>query len=459
MNIRNLVVAAVMLPVSMALAQAPGGVALEFESDFGMGESVTKDALQQAQDFLEESGWTQGTNNIWDKNGTFVASIAKASAWCDSDNDDFDICRAAAAKECMLRARQQLARHLALAVATRTQAMAAESMAGLATVLEGGDGTALERALAASLREEIRQSGIDPDSDDAVRYAKNAKAFDTFTDAVESMATAETAALQAFRFFETIQDGKCQLAVVITRSPTGEQLARALMGQGDPPAGAPNQNIAQWAREQGPESLLYAFGCQTRFNEKGELTLVAFGQAVPVTDSDRSLDRAYRAAEEAAVGEMRDFIGTIVTTAAQLKTSTSLTELADKSKQFRGSRTFLDAVNAEAKLAKMTGVSSGGVYQWNTTHPADPSDRVAGVVMTWNVSDMVAANDLRRRLANLGAGLGGAGGSNRYSPAASGSGQSDGAASSDGGSGATGQTRPPRRRGSSQGAGPGGKTP
>ena len=138
MNIRNLVVAAVMLPVSIALAQAPGGVALEFESDFGMGESVTKDALQQAQDFLEESGWTQGTNNIWDKNGTFVASIAKASAWCDSDNDDFDICRAAAAKECMLRARQQLARHLALAVATRTQAMAAESRAGLATVLEGG---------------------------------------------------------------------------------------------------------------------------------------------------------------------------------------------------------------------------------------------------------------------------------------------------------------------------------
>lgn len=437
-----------------ALAQAPGGgVELEFTSDFGTGEfGGDVPAKKQAEDFLKEQGWVEGENGLWAEGG-FTAAVEVVSIPCTTDQNRFPLCRQVAAMRALNNARATLAKALARQVSSRTKDLAVADSEGLKNLLEGGDGGPLDSQIAAELRKQISDRGLDPDSPEALAFAKNATLWDTFDRANESIAYAEVAALQAYRFFESIENGQGQIAAVVTSSPNSEKLVRALLGQGDPPKQAPQQNISEWAKDLGPDVLLYTHGCQMRFNERGELTLIGFGQAFPVNDSPRAMDMAYVAAEELAVGNIRDFLGTAVLLNTKVNTSMSLMQLAEASDDISGGQRTAQLASAEGKRLTIPGIAE--VYQWSTTHPADAGDQIAGSVVTVNVTDMIKANDLRRRLAAMGGSRGGAGGSNRYSPdAAAGSNQGGDASSGD-----QSPTRRPRGRGSSSGQGAGGQTP
>jgi hypothetical protein len=437
----NVVVAALAVSLGVAgaaAAQEPGGVVVEMAADAGTGSGAPVSALQQARDFVREKGWQQGWN---DQGGRrFLVIIAESSIAPDKNNPNSGEVRAEAFDKAMMQAKKAMSVELSAEVSRVVGSLYAEGTA--AATLAGQLPPSLSRSAASGAVEQAVEVANSQAGDGGATAARELVSADSFMKATEVISQAEVAGLQAFRVFEQIgESGRGQIAVVCTFSERGNTIRRALLGLGDAPTGAPGIRIGEWAAELGNEKLLYSFGVQPRMNEKGELVLVAFGQSSPISSSPRALSAARSKARLQGMDALREFMGEMVATQEGLVRSSTLKEFSDKAEEYESEQGYSELIQSVAGPLKMPGIAAA--YEWEHRHPYSDRD-TAGVVLVWSVSQAVAANGLRERLAADGASRGGAGISNRM-PAGQQAGQPP--------------RQPQRPRGASGGAGAAGDEP
>lgn len=423
----------------MTAAQEPGGVVVEMAADAGTGSGASVSALQQARDFVREKGWTQGWN---EKDGRrFLVIVAESQIAPDPKNPNSGEVRTEAFDKAMLQAKKSMAQELSAEVSRVVRSLYAEGTA--AATLAGELPPELSQSAAGGAVEQAVGVANSQAGAGGAAAARELLSVDSFKKATGVISRAEVAGLQAFRVFEQIgDDGRGQIAVVCTFSERGNAIRRALLDLGPAPTGAPRVRIGEWASNAGNETLLYSFGVQPRMNEKGELVLVAFGQASPISTSPRAMSAARAKAKVKGMDVLRGFMGEMVATEEDIGRSSTLKEFSDKAEEYESEEGFKERIESVAGPLKMPGVVT--VHEWEHRHPYSDRD-TAGVVLVWSVSQAVAANGLRERLAADGASRGGAGISNRM-PAGQQGGQQA-------------PRQPQRPRGASGGAGAAGDEP
>lgn len=453
-----LVAVALAVAASSALAQDPGGVVVEMSADAGSGEWSSGDARKQAMQFVQgDKGWAIGSND----GGRFFVAVESEAIPCGPDNKNFLDCRNLAFMAAMLKAKKQMAELLDAEVATQLSRLSTMQQA-TATTPEalGLDGTAVEGMSAemlAVMGQDSKGAGLTDDANAAKTPAPEPKMKDkkpaistSLASMVSIKARCEVSSLQAYRTFESIgADGKGQIAVVCVYSDKSHALRDALVGKGEAPTGAPGPRVSDWAKEQGAEGLLYALGPQYRFDEKGNLVLVSFGQAMAISSSGQAEDVAREQARAQAQGAMRQFLGEMVAVEIADRSAASVSEYNDGAQAVLDDAAFKSEITAIAQGMKMPGMSEA--FSWEASHPQ--SDRpVYGVVMQWSVADALKANAWRDRFSQDAGSRGGRGIADRRPPNAAGSGGA-------GGTGGAGNT-PARKPGTgSGGSGPAGGEP
>ena len=402
-----------------------GGVTVEFQPDYGTAAaSDSKDAADQAKDFVASKKWKVGAN----ENGMIVG-IGQAVLPCASDSNSFDQCRRQAFSEAMFQARKELVKFLSAKVSASVESLYREGdiVKELAKARAGQvaeqPGLVQKVALLASsyIDEELKSRGVDfgqqqaaqADADRQNQIAlarKEAEELVTtseFKSAVEALAASEVSGIQAYRTFEFIPaGGKGSIAVVAVQSDRSSQLQRALLGLGEAPTGAPKEPISQWAAAQGAGNLLYTFGCQPRINESGELVLVAFGQSSPIGNTERQVDAAEKKAALNAQREARLFLGAAVMSQEQQIEAATLKEFADDTAVYQSQSRYEERLSARADRLDMPGGLRA--FRWKMKHPLSPKVTV-GVVYEFSVTQALQANKLRDAFKAAGGAAGGAG--------------------------------------------------
>lgn len=402
-----------------------GGVAVEYEKDYGAGSGAIEDSDAQAEAFLVTKGWSKGPN----PNGMIVV-VGKASMPCGSDDKNFDQCRRQAYLEAMLQAKKKLVQFMAVEVETDMASTYAEGQLlkkpdpSLIPKPEVGMLEKVGMLLNNELDKRLKTEGIEPGAtpeqkkayeDAKQKAAKETLSSSTFRSAVKAIAKHQISSIQAYRTFESIAKGaNGSIAVIAIYSNKSSELQRALLGQCPPPKGAPTDPIATWARAQGAGTLLYTHGAQPRTNEKGEVVLVAFGQSTPIGKTEKQFDAAQKKATLNAMASARRYLGEVVASEEEDIEASTLKEFADDSKEFESESQYSESIKAKSDSLKMPGGLE--VYTWKFQHPQ--SDRpTAGCVMVYSVSEALKANGLRDKFNKAGGAAGGAGISgNREAP-------------------------------------------
>ena len=117
-------------------------------------------------------------------------------------------------------------------------------------------------------------------------------------------------------------------------------------------------------------------------------------------------------AEIAAKGGLRSFAGELVTTGAKLDRSMTLTTMAGEGvkteKEYADTSSHKRSMSTAAAELRLPGVSTIG--DWECVHPLSQTGiATQGVVVGWNLSSSMAANDLGALLVSLGGSKGGPG--------------------------------------------------
>lgn len=417
------------LPATAVHAQDPGGVVIEMSDDAGGGEWTSRDARPQAMEYVQgEKGWAIGGND----GGRFYVVVESETIPCGPENKNFVTCRNLAFMGAMLKAKKAMAEFLDAEVASqlsRIQSMQqAEATTPEGLGLEDSAVEGMSDEMLAMMGQDPKGSGLESKPDAGSTPASEPRKSGEkpvistqLASAVQIKARCEVSSLQAYRVFESIgADGKGQIAVVCVYSNKSHELRDALVGKGEAPTGAPGPRISDWAKEQGPEGLLYAMGPQYRYDENGNLVLMAFGQAMPISSSGQAEDVARDQARAAAQQALRQYLGEMVATETSNRESASVDEYASGAQRVMNDVAFRSQITAAADALKMPGMSAA--YSWEADHPQ--TDRpIYGVVMTMSVADAIKANGLRERFMSDGGSRGGRGIADRKPPrAGSGSG-------------------------------------
>ena len=403
--------------------QDGGGVVVEMAPDSGQAEANPQaSADQMASDFLAEKKWTEGPND----GGRFYVVKSAAGFAAPPGSPDWYITRSNAFQLAMLNARKQMAEYLSAAVSTLVssayqETTVSQTISNPSGVIGSGNAASGVAAQAVgAVNAELANAGVNATTDPsaASQAAARLVSSSTFSSAVNVMARAEVAGLQAFRTFEGKGGPNGEVVVISVFSDKGMELRDALLGLNPPPTKAPGPRIGDWAREVGPETLLFSFGTQTRTNENGELVLVAFGQANPSASNARAVDAARSKAMSEARKALRQYMGELVETTSDMMQSENLAEYADKTQVYDNDSAFNERIQAAADTLDMNGAISA--HNWTARHPLLDTD-TAGVVLVISVSEALKANGTRERLAKVAASRGGRGMSDKMprDPAAS----------------------------------------
>jgi hypothetical protein len=215
---------------------------------------------------------------------------------------------------------------------------------------------------------------------------------------------AAVAGLQVVETYESTQPGagnKTEIGIIAIYSAKSRQMSSALLGKAQPPTGKAKTTIQQWVDSLSVDQLLYTQGIQLRTDENGNVCLVAFAQAAPRTASQRSVNAARNKAYANGMGDLRDFVGTMVVVSSMDNAGAG-------------------AISSVGKSLSLPGVTR--VRHWQAFHPLEKGRPMVGQVLVWNASSSEAVQALAKVLEANGGSFGGAGyeGSEEGADAASG---------------------------------------
>jgi hypothetical protein len=400
-------------------------VQIDIPKDSGGAEGVKVDAHTAATNYvLTTKKWKLGLNPPTN----FYVQISSAPIH-SGDADTFAERRSQAATEAMLNAKIKIAEYLAGEVSTELERVVTTRSPGAAakeasTPKDTGMEPIVTKLVTLANHEIdnlLRARGIDPSAATEAQRAELAKQIvgrKEFKQAVKLEAETQVVGLQAFRTFESIGAGEKKIAVVAVYSDKNIGLQRALTGQtgSTTPKGSPGDPISQWANEQGADVLLYTHGAQVRVNETGELVLVGFGQSSKEDMDGLGEQDARDEARLLAQGELRNFLGSLITSEQSRSRASTMGYYSDKTSAFTSRSEFKARAKEVADKLSMPGMLE--VFTWSNKHPQSELQTYGSVVVL-SVSEMIKANELRDQFNAVGAAAGGAGGSGIKRPAGS----------------------------------------
>lgn len=396
--------AAVGILATGAVAQDPGGVIIEMSGDAGRGQWCGRDAKSMAESFLREKGWTIGSND----GGRFMVALETEAIPCGPDNPNYGACRRFAFDGAMLKAKQLMARFLSAEVSTAFERAVRQQIPQPTPESLGIDAKAAEGMSEEMLA--LMGGSVPPAPPAGAAPAPNAAQpllSQQIQSAINIKARAEVSSLQAYRTFESVDaNGRGQVAVVAVYSNRSHELRNSLVGRAPAVTGTPGPRIGDWASSLSPDELLYMFGPQYRFDERGNLVLVGFGQSVAVSNTGLAEEIAREQAETFAIGALRSYLGEMVVAETVDRSGVSVDQYVEGGMKIQNTGLFISEIKAEAEKLKMPGILP--IHRWTATHPQ--ADRpTVGVVVTLSVADALRANELRERFQREAGSRGGRG--------------------------------------------------
>lgn len=467
---------ALTLQPACALGQSAGGIQVvipQKDPKFGTGQSA-KSALQQAKAFLRERDLEEG----YDSDGKIFVAVGVSSfalpkaANPDDKRSSIDWIRQDAFLIALMEAKRKMAEFMGTTVSAMLERRVRNGSAGRLAPPEPVDATVvtpstvdkLDRLLQAEVDKRLAEvdpaakAADDARAKEAQDQAAAAKAADErrkdlakklvldqdFKATVELFCRAEVGGTQSYRTFESIKDGSGQVAVVLVTNETSRDLARALLGRGRAPTDLPAGKVGKWAETIGDDTLLYTHGAHMRTNEKGEVVLVAFGQATPLFDEPELEDAARREAVVSALLAARLFVGDMVESETSRETGSTIKVYADRSRAAQDDRLMCDRIRLKAEALDIQGEQER--YSWSLKHPQSEAT-TQGCVLEISLSAAEEANELRKLMDDLAPSKGGAGVTTL--PESPSGGPAGGSTSGSAGAGAEGQllNRPKSRGG------------
>lgn len=395
-----------------AVAQQNDDVASFLDSSPESLGAVTNQALESAQNWVAQKGWNMGGGN---PGGRYVA-VGSAPIPVAPSDQRFAQMRVNAFTKAMLDAKANLAKNLAIEIKTDVSHLYGqgsdlrkqrEEAAAAAARKNAGMFSKIKMLVMAKLDAMLEKEGVLPDSKKAAEMARKELNSDTFSQLVETSAKAAVSGVVCAKIFE--ENGR--LAVVATYSDNTRLLADAFMGYGALQRGAHPGNLREWLKALTPAQLYPSFGVQIRSDEKGNMVVLSFGQAVAQTDSSQSQRNATTRAETLADSYIRQFAGEVVSYA-------TIVENLEQTKEFPGEMydaTVEDfqqtALRSASDRLKISGIQTARLWQTKDTRSGKI---INGVVRIWSIE---SSNEAQRVGAELARPPGQRGPSTSSSPA------------------------------------------
>ena len=362
----------------------------------GTGEAAAV-PRSQAEAFVRGRGWTLGRDAA---SGQFTAIGVAAIE--GGAGGAVGAARAAAFEAALLDAKAQMARAAGEAISRESESLVVQGTPGTLAEVQADaarGGRSLNdvavAVLADALVAELRSRGVDLKAAGAARPSaesiREILATRRMVDLVSSLARAGVAGVTAFQVFERLDaNGRGELAVVAVQTDRSRQIASAAAGNGRMPLmmGGPRPPIANQLGDDA--RLLRSFGVQPRFDEQGHLVLVAVGQAAPLAADAAGTAAAGRAAELAAKGALRSFVGEAVVADQDLLTVKDASTYADGATRDAAGQAFSERIRTSAAGLTMDGLRTI-VPGKSIVHPATGAPVVVAVVAWAPPTTTVAA--------------------------------------------------------------------
>lgn len=358
--------------------------------------TVVNQALESAQKWVAKKGWKMGAGN---PDGRYVA-VGSAPVAVPPSDQRFAQMRVNAFSKAMLDAKASLAKNLTIEIKTDVTHLYGQGSAirkereeaeAAANRKNAGMFAKIKMLITAKLDALLESEGILPDSKKAEDLARKELNSDTFNQLIESSAKAAVSGVVCAKVFE--ENGR--IAVVATYTDNTRVLADAFMGTGATPSVPPSGNLQEWINALTPAQLYASFGIQLRADEKGNLVVLSYGQAVSQTDSSLSQRNATTRAETMADAYIRQFAGETASYAI-------VVENLEQTKEFPGKifdatvEDFQDtALRSTAGKLKISGIQTARIWQTKDTRSGKI---IIGVVRIWSLE---SSNEAQRVGAEL----------------------------------------------------------
>jgi hypothetical protein len=388
----------------------------------GLGEASDMiSARAQAREWLESKGLAEG----YDEEKDLYIVIAHSTI---PDTSKVTDARVIAYEEAMLKAKKALAESIAAKISkdissgNNVNKSIKENSALYKESLKKKGPTSLDDMSMAKkvqvlahneMDTYLKERGInnpkESNLEDAYSHLLQNKSF---ADAIAVAANSEIAGMRTLICFETMPKGKLgQIAVVASVSSTSKMMAATMFGKG---YGVTNPDkkrepVREWIKGQA-DKLLYSHGVLQRYDEKGNMHVLAFGQASTYYNDEDLIDSLYEESAVAARGAMRTFVGEKMIANSrrdiQLDTKTYAAEGRNTTKEYEDLSAFQSSMKAHASDLQLNG--STIIFDRQITHPVTGNTVVVSVV-DWNLGSAKAFNALGASFNELNASRGGKG--------------------------------------------------
>jgi hypothetical protein len=342
--------------------------------------------------YLASRGWAMGENTRPD-GSVFYISVGQGVIAAPRDSGAYMTSRLIAFEKALLEAKKEMVQYMESRVAKEVLSDYQEGGVDNAEVAPGSDKSA--SLLAGAVNDELARQGVESRSPEASAKVRQLLSSSTFRSSIRTVAQARILGLQVFKSFEASPSGRQgQIGVICIHSDKLQDMAEAMWsGAPIPPQSPKPPLIDQVPSER--EVLLSSYGVQQKTDEQGNLVLVAFAQAKPVSSSVNSENAAYDKAKTNALGLLRQFAGESAHVATSTKNAESIREMEGSAIDYSNETTYRSQIQSYAEEMSISGVAV--LKRWSAVHPLT-GEKVVGIVCTWSPRAAQRATQLKQRV-------------------------------------------------------------
>ena len=341
--------------------------------------------------YLASRGWAMGENTRPD-GSVFYISVGQGVIAAPRDSRAYMTSRLIAFEKAILEAKKEMVQYMESRVAKDVLSEYQEGTQG-DSAKPGSDKSAL--MLSRTVSDELARQGVDARSAEAPAKVRELLSSSSFSSSIRTVAEARILGLQVFKSFEASPSGRQgQIGVICIHSDKLQDMAEAMWTGAPMPQQSPKPPLF----EQIPsdrEVLLSSYGVQQKTDEQGNLVLVAFAQAKPVSSSVNSENAAYDKAKTNALGLLRQFAGESAHVATSTKNAESIKEMEGSAIDYFNETTYRSQIQSYAEEMSISGVAV--LKRWSAIHPLT-GEKVVGIVCSWSPRAAQRASQLKQRI-------------------------------------------------------------
>lgn len=347
------------------------------------------DVADDIDAFLQSRGWLMGENTRPD--GTvFYISVGQGVIAAPRESKAYMNSRLIAFEKAVLEAKKEMVQYMESRVAKDVLGSYQE---GATDARDIPDKETL--LLRKAVDEALVRRGQDPHASGAPEKARELLSSSEFRSPVRTLAQARILGLQAFKTFEASPSGKQgQIGVICIHSDKLQQMAESMWTGAPMPVQSPKPPLIQQIPSD-RQVLLSSYGVQQKTDENGNLVLVAFAQAQPVSSSVHSENAAYDKAKTNALGLLRQFAGETDRVATSSQMAESIKEYESAAIDYSNESSYRSQIQSYAEQMSISGVAV--LKRWSAIHPLT-GGKVVGVVCSWSPKSAQRALQLQKRV-------------------------------------------------------------